>query len=74
MVSEWVGVVLAVLAEAVEDGVSVARDGAAETLRGGEQPPRVAQRRRLGVGSEVVGERGVLGQHGRGANGQGGLE
>lgn len=60
--------------EAVDDSASVSGSGPTETVRGGDQPPRLTQRWRLGVGTQIVTESGVLGQQSRGADGQGGLE
>ena len=67
--SEGVDVVVAQRDEAIDDSVSVAGDGAKEAVRGGDQPPCLAQRGRLGVGTQVVTERGMLGQQGGGADG-----
>lgn len=69
MVSEWIGVV-AGRDEAVDDSNSVACDRAKQTVRGGDQPTRLTQRWRLGIGPQVVAEGGMLGQQGRGADAQ----
>ncbi len=56
--------------EAVDDSVSVAVDGAAETKRRGEQPPRFAQGWWFRIGTQMVIEGGMLGYQSRGADGQ----
>jgi len=63
-------VVVGVGEKGVEDGVSVAGDGALEELSGSEQTASLAQRRRLRIGSQVVAEGGMLGEEGRSANGE----
>ena len=60
--------------EAVDNCVSVSGDGAAETARSVDQPPRFAKRRRLRVWSQVMIESGMLGPERRGADGQRALE